>query len=195
MVEPCWKIQSGGYSIPKGREHIFHFEASEAHFNGKEPGIYTAAVEFSHNSVNGEHTVLVNLIVKGDTGSNHANNDDNKADQIPDDLEELAESPRFIAGLASGGALVLSSFCFFFCLWTCICKRCCSGRKANLERRGAGKFQRVGDTDGGGDVEMSSATKTNSASARANPVSNLNAENSFGITLDRTSSKPFLEIP
>ena len=28
--------------------------------------MYTAAVEFSHNSVNGEHTVLVNLEIKGD---------------------------------------------------------------------------------------------------------------------------------
>jgi hypothetical protein len=181
-------FRNGGYSIAKRMQHSFRFTATEAHFNGMEPGVHTAAVEFTHNAVNGKHTVLINLEIKGDatpSGESAA-----EADEIPDDLEELVDSPRFIAGIASGGALVLLSFCFFFCMWTCVFKRCCGGRKANLERGGVGRFQRVGNADGGGDVEMSSATKTSSSGPTSNPLSNPGSktENSFGISLGRNAA-------
>jgi len=163
-----WK--KGGYTIPPSQAHSVSFQADARHFDHLGPGSYSLALEFEHNVPDGPHAIEVTLTV---IDTDHASK---TADSIPEDLETLQDSPRFLAGLATGAVLIVLFLCLFLCCLR-LCRRCCGGRKLKLERGGNGKFQQIGNTstESNGDLEL--------VEGSMNPLTERSVKNSFGLSV------------
>ena len=163
-----WK--KGGYTILSSQTQSVSFQADARHFDNFGPGSYSLALEFEHNVPAGPHAIEVTLNV---IDTDHASK---TADSIPEDLETLQDSPRFLAGLATGAVLIVLFLCLFLCCLR-LCQRCCGGRKLKLERGGNGKFQQIqnASTESNGDLEL--------VEGSMNPMTGRSITNSFGLSV------------